>query len=296
MSLTALFTRNCCCSSAMLTLMWRQSSLVQQTADLILSRPLATPMRGYSACSNLSLLRKKVIGRTNSTAMLSSRLLATNTPTSHESQSSAYQPKRDQEVVQPAREEDSAFKKKVKDIVLNKLSFITKTHLKQARAAIIYQQLSENIQYKDFFDAFNMPDTFQSWFVVIELHLWILSARLMAEGKEGKALRDSVVAAMWEDVRARAKTIHPNTKQLNTSIQELSGQMNAAFLGYDEALLDDKILASALWRRFFNKICEDPRQLESMVSFTRHQLQLFDSLTREELIEQQKMILLRLSH
>lgn len=59
-----------------------------------------------------------------------------------------------------------------------------------------------------------MPDTFQSWFVVIELHLWILSARLMAEGKEGKALRDSVFAAMWEDVRARAKTIHVSLKSI----------------------------------------------------------------------------------
>ena len=32
---------------------------------------------------------------------------------------------------------------------------------------------------KEFMEAFDMPDTFYSWFLITELHIWILGARLM---------------------------------------------------------------------------------------------------------------------
>ena len=32
---------------------------------------------------------------------------------------------------------------------------------------------------KEFMEAFDMPDTFFSWFLVTELHIWLLGARLM---------------------------------------------------------------------------------------------------------------------
>ena len=56
-----------------------------------------------------------------------------------------------------------------------------------------------------------MPNTFNSWFLVTELHVWLLLTRLMAEGSEtgekGRFMRNSIVEAMWNDVNSRAKKI-----------------------------------------------------------------------------------------
>lgn len=52
-----------------------------------------------------------------------------------------------------------------------------------------------------------MPDTFYSWFVVTELHVWMLSARVMAEGDDGRILRNGIVEALWCDVQLRTKKV-----------------------------------------------------------------------------------------
>lgn len=56
-------------------------------------------------------------------------------------------------------------------------------------------------------------------------------------------------------------------------LSDVSEQFQAALLTYDEGLLrDDKVLASALWRRFFSKECYDAIQLEHMVCYVRKQV------------------------
>lgn len=52
-----------------------------------------------------------------------------------------------------------------------------------------------------------MPDTFQSWFLVTQLHVWILMVRLMGEGDDGRFMRNAVVEAMWQDVEYRSKQL-----------------------------------------------------------------------------------------
>jgi cytochrome b pre-mRNA-processing protein 3 len=52
-----------------------------------------------------------------------------------------------------------------------------------------------------------MPDTFYSWFLVTELHVWMLMVRTMAEGEEGRFVRNNIVEAMWEDVITRVKKL-----------------------------------------------------------------------------------------
>ena len=49
-----------------------------------------------------------------------------------------------------------------------------------------------------------MDDTFFSWFLVTELHIWMLSVRLMAEGtEEGRHVRNSMVQGLWKDCDER---------------------------------------------------------------------------------------------
>jgi cytochrome b pre-mRNA-processing protein 3 len=57
-----------------------------------------------------------------------------------------------------------------------------------------------------------MPDTFNSWFLVTELHVWMLMVRAMAEGDEGRFVRNNIVEAMWEDVITRVKKLEVCTE------------------------------------------------------------------------------------
>ena len=54
---------------------------------------------------------------------------------------------------------------------------------------------------------FNMPDTFYSWFLITELHVWMLMVRFMAEGAYGKVVRNNIVDAMWTDVMVRVNKL-----------------------------------------------------------------------------------------
>lgn len=56
-----------------------------------------------------------------------------------------------------------------------------------------------------FFDTLALPDTFYSWFVITELHIWMLSVRLMAVGEDGRIVRNGMMEALWNDVPTRVK-------------------------------------------------------------------------------------------
>ena len=49
----------------------------------------------------------------------------------------------------------------------------------QVRAECMINLVPQAIDLKEFMKAFDMPDTFFSWFLVTELHVWLLGARLM---------------------------------------------------------------------------------------------------------------------
>ncbi|KDR09875.1 Ubiquinol-cytochrome c reductase complex chaperone CBP3-like protein, partial [Zootermopsis nevadensis] len=121
---------------------------------------------------------------------------------------------------------------------------------------------------------FHMPDTFYSWFLVTELHVWMLMVRTMAEGEEGRFVRNNIIEAMWEDVSTRVKKLEPtNSSEIKAQLQELSEQFQAAIIGYDEGLLsDDKILAGVVWRIFLQQHCSDPENVECLVHYIRKQV------------------------
>lgn len=53
-----------------------------------------------------------------------------------------------------------------------------------------------------------MPDTFFSWYLITELHVWMLSVRAMAEETEhGRYLRNRIIESMWKDISVRIKKV-----------------------------------------------------------------------------------------
>lgn len=58
-----------------------------------------------------------------------------------------------------------------------------------------------------FFVDFNMADTFFSWFLITELHVWMIMVRYMVDDKDGKIIRNNTVGAMWQDTTARIENL-----------------------------------------------------------------------------------------
>ncbi|KAI4503370.1 hypothetical protein M0802_001592 [Mischocyttarus mexicanus] len=149
-----------------------------------------------------------------------------------------------------------------------------------------YEYIADKIDYSVFYKDFNMPDTFFSWFLITELHVWMLMVRFMAEEKYGKVARNTLVQAMWDDVEIRLKKLG----EIKASIKrkqklDLSQQFNAAILAYDEGLMsDDKTLASALWTTFFNLECNNPEHIEKLVIYVRKQMNNLDKIPSQNIL------------
>lgn len=180
--------------------------------------------------------------------------------------------------------------------VLKKVGFAhnSKSRLRVC-SHILYESVADKINYMNFFEYFNLPNTFNSWFLVTELHVWMLLVRSMAEGSEsgedGRFLRNSIVEAMWRDVNTRAKKLGAqNPSRTRAQIEILSEQFQAALIGYDEGLMsDDRVLSGAIWRRFFEMNCDDFCKLETLVIYVRQQVHMLDNLTKEEFLVKPKI-------
>ena len=131
----------------------------------------------------------------------------------------------------------------VKDDLLTRLykKIFTGVPVSKLRASgyILSTHCSQRIDIVNFFETFDMPDTFYSWFLVTEIHVWligvsplfassggtaartadlqaslqcsviiltvIIQARLMGVGDEGRIVRNALVEALWLDCDNRAK-------------------------------------------------------------------------------------------
>lgn len=56
-------------------------------------------------------------------------------------------------------------------------------------------------------EALDLPDTFQSWFLVAHLHLWLCLVRLKREGQDGDVIIKELVTMFWEDARQKMNKI-----------------------------------------------------------------------------------------
>lgn len=76
-------------------------------------------------------------------------------------------------------------------------------------ALLISVNLSMECILKDSFltPALDLPDTYQSWFIVAHLHLWLCLVRLKREGEDGNTIIKELVTMFWEDARQRMKTV-----------------------------------------------------------------------------------------
>ncbi|XP_065288747.1 ubiquinol-cytochrome-c reductase complex assembly factor 1 [Dermacentor albipictus] len=168
-----------------------------------------------------------------------------------------------------------------------KWQFVTQDETR-AGSVFIYESCVDRVDYRTFFSYFKLQDTFLSWFLVAELHVWMCMTRAMAELDDRRALclQRELPRNLWNDTEKRIGKIgYIPTKLKRESLAYLSDHFNAMLLLYDEGLQgDDKALASALWRVFL--MCEgrEPVALETLVHYVRKQIHMLDKMTLDQFI------------
>ena len=193
--------------------------------------------------------------------------------------------------IQPCRSVESAAKETISynfGSFLGSLRTNITRYMAQAMAVKkLYECCAHHITYIDFFKACQMPDTFQSWFYVLHLHMWMVLIRLRSEGKYGKNLSYYMVELMWKDLQERIKLLGvEDTSEKKETMEEYAQQFFGLIVAYDEGLLGhDRVLASALWRNlFYNKENTDAESLALMVGYVRKQIQYLEQQDSETIL------------
>lgn len=165
--------------------------------------------------------------------------------------------------------------------------FYSKNAILLRSAKNLYECCVEGVTYEHFYEACHMPDTFQSWFLVNQMHVWMCLVRLKEEGKDGRFMYRKLVEIMWQDVAERMKVmgVHDTTTRRD-SLQELVENFYGLIFAYDEGLLShDRVLAAALWRNMFHdKKNTDAVKLAEMVEYVRRQVRHLDTQDSKQLL------------
>ncbi|GAB1603032.1 ubiquinol-cytochrome-c reductase complex assembly factor 1-like [Argonauta hians] len=154
----------------------------------------------------------------------------------------------------------------------------------QKSAFCMYMCCTEVPDYIELINDFQLDDTYLSWFLVAELHAWLMLSRLSQGQQEGAFVRQAFVKAFWADVKKRTSKVDGSMIKQD-EIHDLVFHFNAALFSYDEGLLsNDKVLASALWRNLFESKHIDPQNLALAVKYVRKQVKHLDGQTDDELL------------
>lgn len=156
----------------------------------------------------------------------------------------------------------------------------------------IYEHITDSIDFPRFFMKYHMPNTFNSWFLITELHTWMALVKLMEDKKRGRVVRNAMVETLWQDANTRAKELGAdNPSAVRAQLIELSEQFQGALIIYDDGLQgDDKVLASAIWERLMDRRCKDYKHLEDIVRYVRKSMNSYDQLDYEELLKNPKIM------
>ncbi|KAL3890215.1 hypothetical protein ACJMK2_002506 [Sinanodonta woodiana] len=143
----------------------------------------------------------------------------------------------------------------------------------------MYTCCAEIPDYDEMFRVLKMPDSLNSFFVLVELHVWMCMVRLQDEGDDGYFVRNALVENMWSDIVHRSKELGKQNQIRipKSDFNFMNQHFYTSLLYYDEGLFhSDKVLANNLWDILFDKRDIDPESLELMVQYVRKQLKHLD--------------------
>ncbi|KAJ2956555.1 hypothetical protein NQZ79_g7600 [Umbelopsis isabellina] len=148
--------------------------------------------------------------------------------------------------------------------------------------SVCAKQVEENKKF--YFQECSLPDNFQTWFSITQLHVWLLMVRLRAED-HGKLYIQELVNRFFEDAEDRMR-LHGITsgRIINSYVKDLLAQFHGGVVAYDEGMCkDDPVLAAALWRNLFTPTTGNANDLAYIVQYIRRELKILDEYDSEKL-------------
>jgi len=184
-----------------------------------------------------------------------------------------------------SNEKPSIFQKLYRKVIPEKLS-VSKSTLNKSGAALS-ACCTHEVDLETFFKAFDMPDTYYSWWLITELHAWMLCVRLsVGNTKEGLYCRNFLVTTLYTDMDERAKKVADmdRSSRLNV-VWDLAEEFKFAMLIYDLGLAGSDVdMANSIWRRFFlGKADPDVEKIELLVKYVRKTVASLDQIKIDDL-------------
>lgn len=147
---------------------------------------------------------------------------------------------------------------------------------------VVSPPISENSRF--YYNTLGLPQTFQQWYQISTLHMWMLFVRMRAmPRKYCREYQRKLVNGVFDDISVRLTRDVQITseRQINTYKKQFHDQLRGAVFSYDEGLYtNDAVLAAALWRNLFSgKKDIDMSYLEQLVHYVRTQMYLFDRIS-----------------
>ncbi|KAK9710600.1 Serine carboxypeptidase 3, variant 3 [Basidiobolus ranarum] len=165
---------------------------------------------------------------------------------------------------------------------------VTKNFTLKVTTPVISLYLAELTNRKSLFSKSdcNLPDNFQTWFSITQLHVWMLMVRLRAE-PNGKEIVQQMVNFYFLDAEQRIKDAGVTSSKIVTStVKDLVAGFHGGVMAYDEGMCkDDPVLAAALWRNLFTTVLSHKhgKEMAYMTRYVREQLSHLDRISSEEL-------------
>lgn len=138
-----------------------------------------------------------------------------------------------------------------------------------------------------YYNTLGLPKSFQQWFQVDALHIWMLYVRMRAmPRKYCREFQRKMINAVFEEIgyRLRQDVKVPSDRAINTYKKQFHDQLRGAIFSYDEGFYSsDAALAAALWRNLFGSPKEvNMSHLEQMVHYIRTQLYVFEHVSDKD--------------
>ncbi|GAA6027527.1 hypothetical protein JCM8097_007906 [Rhodosporidiobolus ruineniae] len=106
-----------------------------------------------------------------------------------------------------------------------------------------------------FYEECSLPPSFQTWFSLTTLHVWLLTVRLRSlPDPIGRTYQQELINHMFIDLELRMRGPYAvsQSRLIKGYMRDLLEQYHGAIAAYDEGLVrGDAVLAAALWRNVF---------------------------------------------
>ncbi|KAJ9048768.1 Serine carboxypeptidase 3 [Entomophthora muscae] len=133
-----------------------------------------------------------------------------------------------------------------------------------------------------FFKECGLPDNFQTWFSLGQLHIWIAMVRIRAE-TDGRKVNQNLVNRFFNGVEFHIRDCGVNSERIVAkTAKSLIEAFRGGNLAYDEGICkSDAVLAAALWRNLFTTADGSikGKQITYMVRYVRQQLKHVDGIS-----------------